>query len=188
MCSCTVIAPYTGEKLPASTEEIITEKEPLAADATDIIAVTENDISVEDIIFFEDSFCSALFTFKDMEFSSYPPLVSEDVFKICMDADFEISIKDMTMSFAEEISILEPFGIGNVTPTFVMKNAVVKRVTHIGGGKHTRLLLEKDGECITALYFGVGEGELGFEIGDPVDVLFNIDINDYKNVRSVQME
>jgi hypothetical protein len=37
------------------------------------------------------------------------------------------------------------------------------------------------------MYFGVGEGELCCEEGDVVDVLFNIDINDYRNVRSAQM-
>ena len=47
--------------------------------------------------------------------------------------------------------------------------------------------LEKDGEIVTALYFGIGETELGFTTGDMIDVLFNIDINDYKNVKSVQM-
>lgn len=113
--------------------------------------------------------------------------LGEDVFKIRMDADCELTMRDLSMRFAEEISLLEPFGVGNASPVFVMKNVNVKRITHIGGGKHTRLLLEKDGESITALYFGVGEGELGFEVGDVIDVLFNIDINDYKNVRSVQM-
>lgn len=113
--------------------------------------------------------------------------LTEDMFKIRMDADIELSMKDMTMSFAEEISALEPFGIGNATPAFVMKDVKVKKISAIGGGKHTRLTLEKDGEVATALYFGVNECELGFTVGDPVDVLFNLDINDYKNVRSVQM-
>jgi single-stranded-DNA-specific exonuclease len=96
-------------------------------------------------------------------------------------------MKDMTMSFAEEISALEPFGIGNATPAFVMKDVKVKKISAIGGGKHTRLTLEKDGEVATALYFGINECELGFTVGDPVDVLFNLDINDYKNIKSVQM-
>ena len=113
--------------------------------------------------------------------------LTDDMFKIRMEADFELSIKNMTMSFAEEISTLEPFGIGNASPTFVMKDAKVKKITQIGGGKHTRLILEKDGEIVTALYFGIGETELGFTTGDTIDVLFNIDINDYKNVKSVQM-
>ena len=113
--------------------------------------------------------------------------LTDDMFKIRMEADFEISMKDMSMHFAEEISVLEPFGIGNATPAFIMRDVKVKRITNIGGGKHSRLTLEKDGDVATALYFGVVEGELGFECGDTVDVLFNIDINDYRNIRTVQM-
>lgn len=114
-------------------------------------------------------------------------ILSDDVLKIRMEADCELPVSELTMGFAEEISMLEPFGVGNASPVFVMKNVTVKRITHMGGGKHTKLLLEKDGESITALYFGVGEGDLGFETEDVIDVLFNIDINDFKHVRSVQM-
>ncbi|MBQ9086278.1 MAG: single-stranded-DNA-specific exonuclease RecJ [Clostridia bacterium] len=114
-------------------------------------------------------------------------ILSEDVFQICVEADCELSMSDVTMKLAQEMSLLEPFGVGNTSPSFMMKNIHVKRITGIGGGKHSRLLLEKDGICITALYFGVGEGDLGFETGDQIDILFNLDINDYKNIRSVQM-
>lgn len=113
--------------------------------------------------------------------------LTEESFKIHMEADMELSMEEIDMSFAQELSLLEPFGVGNASPTFMLRNAYVKKVTHIGGGKHTRLLLEKNGICLTALYFGVGEGELGFESGDVIDVLFHIDINDYKNTRSIQL-
>lgn len=113
--------------------------------------------------------------------------LTEDVFKIRMEADLELEMSDVTMAFVQEISLLEPFGTGNAAPTFMMRNLDVKKITQIGGGKHTRLLLEKDGGVMTALYFGVGEGELGFECGDRIDVLFTLDINDYRNVRSIQM-
>ena len=112
---------------------------------------------------------------------------TDEMFKIRMEADMELSMSDLTMGFAEEISRLEPFGIGNVTPSFIMRDARVKKIAQIGGGKHTRLTVEKDGDIATALYFGVGEGELGFGVGDAVDLFFNLDINDYKNIRSVQM-
>lgn len=113
--------------------------------------------------------------------------LSEDIFQIRMEADCELNMSDITMGLAEELTLLEPFGVGNVSPSFIMKNVFVKKITKIGGGKHSRLLLEKDGVCLTALYFGVPEGELGFECGDMIDVLFHVDINDYKNVRSVQL-
>ncbi len=113
--------------------------------------------------------------------------ITEDMLRIKVEADCELSMAEVNMSFANEILKLEPFGIGNASPQFTMKGVTVRRITHIGGGKHTKLLLQKDGICISAMYFGVGEGELPCDEGDVVDVLFNIDINDYKNVRSVQM-
>lgn len=113
--------------------------------------------------------------------------LTDDVFKIRVEADLEIEMRDVTMAFVQELSLLEPFGTGNAAPTFIMTNLDVKKITQIGGGKHTRLLLEKDGIYMTALYFGVSEAELGFTCGDSIDVLFTLDINEYRNVRSVQM-
>lgn len=40
---------------------------------------------------------------------------------------------------------------------------------------------------MTGMYYGVGEIDLTVRTGDSVDVLFNVEINDYKNVQSVQM-
>ena len=113
--------------------------------------------------------------------------LTEEALKICVEADCELDISDVTLRFANEILTLEPFGVGNPSPIFMMRDMNVKRITPIGGGKHTRLLLEKDGVCVTGLYFGVGESELGFEAGDLIDVLFHLDINDYKNTRTVQL-
>jgi single-stranded-DNA-specific exonuclease len=113
--------------------------------------------------------------------------MTEDMFSIKLSAECELSMSEVNMEFATELLRLEPFGIGNASPQFVMTGATVRRITHIGGGKHTKLTLQKDGIQITAMYFGVGEGELTAKEGDDVDVLFNIDVNDYKNVRSAQM-
>ncbi len=113
--------------------------------------------------------------------------LSEDVFHICIDADCLIRMKNVTMQLARELLFLEPFGAGNLAPVFMMKDVTVKKISSIGAGKHTRFLLEQDGVCMTALYFGASIEELGFTVGDVIDVLFHIDINDYKNVQSVQM-
>ncbi len=102
-------------------------------------------------------------------------------------ADCEISASDVNMKLAMELTLLEPFGVGNASPQFIIKNADVCRVTYLGGGKHTKLLLRKDGELLTAMYFGVGEGELGFDEADTVDVLFSIDVNEYRGARTVQL-
>ena len=113
--------------------------------------------------------------------------LDEEAFKIKMEADCELSMGDITIDFAKELQYLEPYGTGNSTPIFIVKNANVKRITQTKGGDHTRLVVEKDGKNITAMYFGVSESALGFEVGDTVDLLFNIDINDYKGAVTTQM-
>ena len=56
-----------------------------------------------------------------------------------------------------------------------------------GAGKHTKLLLQKDGVSLYAMYFGVSASVLGFDVGDSIDILFNVDINDFRNIKSVQL-
>ncbi len=113
--------------------------------------------------------------------------LTDELFEVKVEADCEIDMKDVTLSLAEELLTLEPFGVGNPTPTFVMRDVTVQRVMQIGGGKHTKLILERDGASVCGMYFGVSASELSFDVGDKIDLLFNLDINDYKNIRSVQM-
>ena len=114
-------------------------------------------------------------------------VLSEEDFKISFYADCEIDMKDITMDLAQDLSLLEPYGVGNPSPTFIMRDVTVQRVMSIGGGKHTKLLLHKDGISLYAMYFGTSASSLGFDVGDTIDVLFNIDINDFRNVKSVQL-
>ncbi len=113
--------------------------------------------------------------------------LSPDAFKITLEADCELEMKDINIDFAKELARLEPYGTGNATPLFVMRRVQVVKITPTKGGEHLRLLLQKDGVSVTAMYFGVGGTLLGFDVGDTVDLLFNLDINDYKNVLSAQM-
>lgn len=113
--------------------------------------------------------------------------LTEELFKVKIDVDCEMDMRDVTLPLAEEILSLEPFGVGNPTPSFVMRDATVQRIMQIGGGKHTKLILEKDGATVCGMYFGVSASELEFEVGDKIDLIFNLDINDYRNVRSVQL-
>ena len=113
--------------------------------------------------------------------------ITEDMLKVRLDADCELEAADVNMALANEILRLEPFGIGNVSPRFIMRNATVRKITSIGSGKHTKLLIEKDGICHTAMYFGIGETEIGCAEGDAVDLLFNVDVNEYRGMRNVQL-
>lgn len=104
-----------------------------------------------------------------------------------LEADCALSAKDITIELASEIYLLEPFGTSNPTPAFVLEGASVTRITPIGAGKHTKLSLECDGMPFTALAFGRSPFELDLYEGDTVDILFNLDINEYRGTKSTQL-
>lgn len=113
-------------------------------------------------------------------------LTSEDTVPT-LEIDHEVEDGDITVAFAEEMALLEPCGVDNQTPMLMRRNAVVAEVNSIGAGKHTKLLLRSEGSPKTALAFGVPACETDLTVGDVVDVAFQIDINEFQNVKSAQM-
>lgn len=96
-------------------------------------------------------------------------------------------MKDLTLALAQEIDKLEPFGTSNPVPNFVLRDASLLRIIPMGNGKHTKLILEKDGISMVAVWFGTEHTSIPFEIGDRLDVMFQLNINEFQNVTSLQM-
>ena len=113
-------------------------------------------------------------------------LTSDDVIPT-LEIDHEVEDKDITVDFAEEMALLEPCGVDNLSPMLMRRNAVISEITSIGGGKHTKILLRSDGSPKTALAFGVPASETDLAVGDVVDIAFQIDVNEFQNVKNAQM-
>ena len=113
--------------------------------------------------------------------------LGEDDIVVTVDADCELSMSDMTMSLALEIGRLEPFGVSNPTPNFVLKCAKLLKIMPMGAGKHTKLIVEKDGVSMAAVWFGISPTKMEFLPGEEVDILFQLNINEYQNTKSLQM-
>lgn len=111
----------------------------------------------------------------------------DDMLCVSLDADCEVESKDLTMKLAHEITAMEPFGVCNPVPNLILREARVTRVIPLGMGKHTKLILEKEGRELTAIWFGVSTLQLPFEVGDLVDVLFQLTVNEFQNTVSLQM-
>jgi len=113
--------------------------------------------------------------------------LSDDAMCVSLEADRVVEMSDLTMHLAQELSSMEPFGVSNPVPNLILQNARIARIVTLGNGKHTKLILEKDGREISAVWFGVGGMQMTFEVGDSVDVLFQLNINEFQNVVSLQM-
>ncbi len=104
-----------------------------------------------------------------------------------LEADLALSPADVTLAQAEELRMLEPYGIGNPVPTFVLENCYVFECQPISGGKHTRLVVGDGNNRFTAMCFSRSQSQMDIFVGDRVDLLFNLDVNEYNGRRSVQL-
>lgn len=104
-----------------------------------------------------------------------------------LNADFEIGIGDITVDHAKQLQSMEPFGLQNPVPLFFIKDVKIEELYSIGDGKHIKLIVEKDGHRATALYFGMPAERFGFSEGDTVDLMCNMDLNDFRGTLSVQI-
>ena len=102
-------------------------------------------------------------------------------------ADTELKPEDMTMALTSALERMEPFGVANPVPQFILQDMTVTRIIPLGGAKHTKLLLSKDGKTVTAVYFGVTPTQLHVGLNERVDVLFQLSINEFQGERSLQM-
>ena len=84
--------------------------------------------------------------------------------------------------------MLEPFGVSNPVPSFVLRDVTVAEVQPISFGKHTKLLLERpDGYPLTAMYFSHSPKETDVYAGDRIDILAGLDINEFGGKRTAQL-
>ncbi len=112
-----------------------------------------------------------------------PPETWQD--EVC--ADLELAPRDITMELAEQLLLMEPFGSGNAMPLFYMCNAKIVRSYAFGNKKHLKLNFEKDGVQMSGVLFGAECEHFNLSVGEPVDIMFQVDINEYNGTRSVQL-
>lgn len=103
-----------------------------------------------------------------------------------LEAEYEISVDEVNMEQALELYKLEPYGVSNPVPVFVMYDMIVSSLSSVGQGKHTKLVLTKDNLVITAMCFRKNQEDIDILLGDKVDVMFNLDINEFQNSKNLQ--
>ena len=104
-----------------------------------------------------------------------------------LDADCELTGEELTLGLAYEIEGMEPFGVGNPTPCFVSRDLVVRGIYPISGGKHTKLLVGAGDLTFEAMCFRMSESALDLYVGEKVDLLYSLGVNEYAGRRSVQL-
>lgn len=111
--------------------------------------------------------------------------VSEIIPVINIDAkiDFSAINKDMV----ESLKQLEPFGEGNKMPVFVFKNLKIDSIRALSEGKHLKLTLKEGNTVVNAIGFNIGNLADEYIIGDKIDVVGVLEVNNFNGVESLQI-
>lgn len=111
--------------------------------------------------------------------------VSEIMPIINIDAkiDFSAINKDMV----ESLKQLEPFGEGNKMPVFVFKNLKIDSIRALSEGKHLKLTLKEGNTVVNAIGFNIGNLAEEYRIGDKIDVVGVLEVNNFNGVESLQI-
>lgn len=113
--------------------------------------------------------------------------IKNKVSRTFLEVDTEISFLDINNLTLKDIVRMSPFGEGNPEPIFVVKNVNIV-FKNIVGKNHLKLIVEKDGNKKEAIGFSKLYLSPNLKVGDNVDIIFRLGENDYRGIKSVQME
>lgn len=102
--------------------------------------------------------------------------------------DCRLRPEAVSLELPEQMERLEPFGEGNPPPLFGLFRMTLRQIVPVGGGKHLRLMLEKDGCVLPCMRFGVSESQLGYQAGDCVDAAVSLSRNEFRGQESVTVQ
>ena len=106
----------------------------------------------------------------------------------CLEADAAVLPESLTVPAVEELDLLEPWGAGNPRPVLVLPGTQVVSAVAVGRGRHLKLRLESRGVPLDAIWFSNDGAGLDLEPGSRLDVAFCPQINEFRGLRSVQLQ
>ncbi len=105
-----------------------------------------------------------------------------------IDIDLEIKLNEINWPIIELLLSFEPYGQGNLRPKFRINDLKIVNLETVGNDqKHLRLILS-DGELERkVIAFGFGECNQELELGQKIDIICEISINQWNGNKEIQL-
>jgi len=102
--------------------------------------------------------------------------------------DGHILGRDVSYKLLDELEMLEPFGLSNPKPQFVIEDLQVDKVMMIGKEKnHLKMIVHDQNRIFDSLCFGC-EDKFGFvQTRDTVNMVAGLDRNSFRGVETIQL-
>lgn len=116
-------------------------------------------------------------------------LIHDDMLERVIEVDMKIPLSQATLTLANALGELEPYGVGNPKPLFVSQVEVVHASTMGKDKKHLKLRAKsagKKGTLVDMVAFDMGEMISSIETHQTVIVVYSIDVNEWNGKKTVQ--
>lgn len=101
--------------------------------------------------------------------------------------DGEISPGEIDLATLHEFDRLQPYGEAFPEPVFLCGGTKVAAAPRfLGDGSHVELRLERDGEVVRCLGWRLADRARDLQVGDRLDVVVKVGINDFRGRRSIE--
>ena len=102
--------------------------------------------------------------------------------------DEKIDLRELNIEDVKQLKILEPFGEGNKTPLFQINNLKIESLRALSEGKHLKMMLKDDNNRYAdVIGFNMGYLVNEYKIGMKVDIVANLEINEYNGKERIQL-
>ncbi len=102
--------------------------------------------------------------------------------------DAEISFRNITKSFYDIITQMEPYGPENLRPVFITKNVFDTSWSKIVKELHVRFVVKQDDKVITGIGFNMAEKFYLLQMKKPIDIVYTLDENEWHGEITLQLK
>mgnify|MGYP003964177989 FL=1 len=103
-----------------------------------------------------------------------------------LEVELGIDFEDISWDLVDLLEKFRPYGQKNPEPLFMSTGLSVTSLRQVGNdGKHLKLEVSKGNKKKGAIAFGMGK--MSLELGDKIDIVYNLSINQWNGNREIQL-
>lgn len=107
-------------------------------------------------------------------------------FQPSLDIELAIDFEDISWELLDMLDKFNPYGQNNPEPLFMSTGLSITSIRQVGNdGQHLKLEIAKGNKRRSAIAFGLGK--IPLELGDKIDVVYNLNINQWNGNREIQL-
>lgn len=127
-------------------------------------------------------------TFKEKATEFAKDYFSKEIPKPQIEIDGILPSRVLDKRLLDEVMKLQPFGEGNREPSFVTNGIELTDIKPVGkSGNHLKLKLYHEISDIDAIAFGWGKVAEDIQIGDKLDIVYSLSLNEWNGMSKMQL-